>query len=227
MARKPSRPISLSSYRRNELRNLFLVLLFGITSWATAAAQAKPIGQLRQLFDYAQNLPLDIKEIGVENKAGVSVRDISFASPKGGRVTAYLVVPAGKGKFAGVIFMHPRPGSRNTFLNEALSLAKVGAVSLLIDAPFSRSGESKRDFDPTVTRPADDRDIYIQTVIDLRRGVDLLSSRPDVDPKRIGFIDRMAKQATRNRRVELKVKSALPPDAGERFLRSGFISQWH
>ncbi len=64
----------------------------------------------------------------------------------------------------------------------------MGAVSLLIDAPFSRAGESKRDFDPTVTHPEIDRDIYIQTVIDLRRGVDLLLSRRDIDRKRIGFV---------------------------------------
>lgn len=59
---------------------------------------------------------------------------------------------------------------------------------MLIDAPFSRTGESKRDFDSTVTKPEYDRDIYIQTVVDLRRGVDLLLSRSDVDPKRIGFL---------------------------------------
>jgi len=56
----------------------------------------------------------------------------------------------------------------------------MGAVSLLIDAPFWRAGESKRDFDPTVTHPEIDRDIYIQTVIDLRRGVDVLLSRRDL-----------------------------------------------
>ena len=153
-----------------------------------AISQTRPINKLRQMFDYQQNAPLDVKENGVEEKTGVSIHDISYASPKGGRVTAYLVVPLRKGKFAGVIFMHPRPGSRNTFLDEALTLARAGVVSLLIDAPFSRTGESKREFDPTVTKPKDDRDIYIQTVVDLRRGVDLLSSRSDVDRKRIGFV---------------------------------------
>lgn len=170
------------------MRKTFVALALVITSWGIAFAQAKPIGELRQMFDYERSLPLDVKEVGVEDKGGVSVRDISYASPKGGRVTAYLVVPASKGKFAGLIFMHGRPGSRNAFLNEALSLAKAGAVSLLIDAPFSRPGESRRDFDTTVTKPADDRDIYIQTVVDLRRGVDLLLSRSDVDGKRLGFI---------------------------------------
>ena len=170
------------------MRNLLVALVLVISSFGITFAQVKPIGELRQMFGYEQTLPLDVKVGGVDDKSGLSIQDISYASPKGGRVTAYLVVPPGKGKFAGVIFMHARPGGRNTFLNEALSLAKAGAVSLLIDAPFSRSGESKRDFDPTVTKAREDREIYIQTVIDLRRGVDLFLSRSEIDPKRIGFI---------------------------------------
>jgi dienelactone hydrolase len=170
------------------VRNLLVALVLAISSLGIAFAQVKPIGELRQMFGYEQTLPLDLKVGGVDDKNGISVQDISYASPKGGRVTAYLVVPPGKSKFAGVILMHARPGSRNTFLNEAMSLAKAGAVSLLIDAPFSRSGESKRDFDPTVTKAKDDREVYIQTIVDLRRGVDLLLSRSDIDPKRIGFI---------------------------------------
>lgn len=171
------------------MRNLFAGLILITALCGIAFAQVKPIGELRQMFDYDHSAPLDMKEIGVEARNGASIHDISYASPKGGRVTAYLVVPSDKKKkFAGIIFMHGKPGSRKTFLDEALQLAKSGAVSLLIDAPFSRVGESKRDFDPTVTKPENDRDIYIQTVVDLRRGLDLLLSRPDVDPKRIGFI---------------------------------------
>lgn len=171
------------------MRNFILALVFlVIASCEIAFSQAKPIDDLRQMFDYRQNAPLDVKENGVEDKNGVRIHDISYASPKGGRVSAYLVVPSGKGKFAGGIFMHSRPGSRNTFLDEALTLARAGLMSLLIDASFSRTGESKREFDPTVTKPNDDRDIYIQTVVDLRRGVDLLLSRSDVDQKRIGFV---------------------------------------
>jgi cephalosporin-C deacetylase-like acetyl esterase len=154
----------------------------------TVAAQSEDFSKLRRMFDYDRNIRLYIREIGVENKEGFQVHDISYASPKGGRVTAYLVLPSGKGKFAGVIFMHMRPGSRSIFLDEALLYARMGAVSLLIGAPFSRVGESKRDFDPTVTHPEMDRDIYVQTVVDLRRGVDLLLSRRDVDRKRVGFV---------------------------------------
>jgi len=168
---------------------LLIALILGMASCAVGFAQAKAIGELRKMFDYDRSMPLDVKEIGVEVRNSVRIHDISYQSPKGGRVTAYLIVPSGqRRKLAGVIFMHSRPGSRGNFLDEALSLAKAGVVSLLIDAPFSRAGESKREFDPTVTKPEADRDIYIQTVVDLRRGVDVLVSRSDVDPKRIGFV---------------------------------------
>lgn len=171
------------------MRNLFIALVLVISSYGIAFTQIKSINELRQMFAYDRSLPLEVKENGVEDRNGVRVHDISYQSPKGGRVSAYLVVPAEKRrKFAGTIFMHQRPGSRKNFLDEALSLAKVGAISLLIDAPFSRAAESKREFDPAVSKPESDRDIYIQTVIDLRRGVDLLLSRPDIDSKRIGFI---------------------------------------
>jgi cephalosporin-C deacetylase-like acetyl esterase len=163
---------------------LLLIALLG----GTVVTQSEDFSKLRRMSLYDRKMPLDVKETGVENRDGIQVHDISYASPKGGRVTAYLVVPPGKGKLAGIIFMHMRPGSRTIFLDEALSYARVGAVSLLIDAPFSRAGESKRDFDPTVTHPEIDRDIYIQTVVDLSRGVDLLLSRRDIDRKRIGFV---------------------------------------
>jgi cephalosporin-C deacetylase-like acetyl esterase len=171
------------------VKNFVSALIFVvIASSQTVFSQVKPIDELRRMFDYQQNAPLDVKENGVEDKNGVLIHDISYAGPKGGRVTAYLVVPSRKRKLAGIVFMHQRPGSRKVFLDEALQLAKAGAACLLIDAPFARTGESKRDFDPTVTKPDHDRDIYIQTVVDLRRGVDLLLSRSDVDPKRIGFL---------------------------------------
>lgn len=171
------------------MRNLLIALMLGTAPCAAGFAQTKSIGELRRMFDYDRSLPLDVKETGVEGRDGAHVHDISYQSPKGGRVTAYLVVPSARRRnLAGVIFMHSRPGSRKNFLDEALSLAKAGAVSLLIDAPFARAGDSKREFDPTVTNPRADRDIYVQTVVDLRRGVDLLVSRSDVDPQRIGFV---------------------------------------
>src|SRR5262249_4556879 len=47
---------------------------------------------------------------------------------------------------------------------------------------------SQRALDFSFTHPDRDKEIYIQTVMDLRRGLDLLLARPDVDPKRVAYI---------------------------------------
>ncbi|HJX90254.1 MAG TPA: hypothetical protein VJ372_07155 [Pyrinomonadaceae bacterium] len=133
-------------------RAIYLILVIALFG-KTVVAQSEDFSKLRLMFDYDRKIALEVREVGAEDKAGIHVDNISYASPKGGRVSALLVVPSGKGKFAGIIFMHMRPGSRTIFLDEALTYARMGAVSLLIDAPFSRAGESKRDFDPTVTHP--------------------------------------------------------------------------
>jgi dienelactone hydrolase len=146
--------------------------------------------ELVKHYDYDRRAPLDLKETGVvKHKGGVKVHDISYASLKGGRVPAYLVVPGGKGPFAGIVFAHwAMKGSpmrnRTEFLDEAVVLARAGVVSLLADAPFSRPG-----FKPT-TQPFDPRDIevYFQQVLDVRRGVDLLLARKDVDATRLGYV---------------------------------------
>jgi dienelactone hydrolase len=165
---------------------LFLCLLLIALFSEVAFAQIKPFPELARLFDYDRQAPLGVKENGVEDRSGIKIHDITYASPKGGQVSAYLVVPAGKGPFAGLVFMHPDYGTRTAFLAEAVLLAETGAVSLLIDAPFRRPEPSRRNFD--IMKPENNRDLLIQTVIDLRRGVDLLTARPDVDAKRIGFV---------------------------------------
>jgi dienelactone hydrolase len=168
------------------MRHLFLCLLM-ITLFGEAAfAQVKPFPELVRMFDYDRQAPLDLKENSVDDRGGVKVHDITYASPKGGQVSAYLVVPSGRGPFAGLVFMHPDYGTRTAFLAEAVLLAETGAVSLLIDAPFRRPEPSHRTFD--ITKPENNRDVLIQTIIDLRRGVDLLTSRPEVDAKRLGFV---------------------------------------
>jgi dienelactone hydrolase len=116
---------------------------------------------------------------------GATVHDVSYASPKGGRVPGYLVVPPGPGPFAGVVFVHWGQGDRTEFLSEAVGLAKAGVVSLMIDAPYHRP-EAKSY--KSVIEPEKERDEYVQLVVDARRAVDVLASRPHVDKSRLGYV---------------------------------------
>jgi len=147
--------------------------------------QLIPIEDLRPLFDYDSEADLDVEENGVEYRGAVAVYDLSYASPVEGRVTAYLVVPPGEGPFAGIIFAHPGDGSRASFLDEAVALAEMGAVSILVDSPWARPAPWQRELNYV---PENDRDVYTQEIVDLRRAVDLLASRGEVDAERIGFV---------------------------------------
>jgi len=161
-----------------------VVVVIGIMVWAQSPSPG-PAPNAAEVFAYDAKAPLDFQEKAVEDVHGVKVHDISYASPRGGRVPAYLVVPPGKGPFAALIFIHWGQADRTEFLSEAVMLAQAGAESLLIDAPYNRPGAPNVD---TFTHPEVERDGYIQLVVDVRHGVDLLLSRPEVDGKRIGYV---------------------------------------
>jgi dienelactone hydrolase len=142
----------------------------------------------RKLFDYDAKAPLEIQEAGTEKRGEVRIVDLSYASPKGGRVPAYLVLPPGEGRHPAVLFLHPGQGSRATFVDEAVELARDrGFVSLTISAPFLRP-ENKGARKGNPWNPEVSRAEQIQTIVDLRRGLDLLVSRPEVDPKRLAYV---------------------------------------
>jgi dienelactone hydrolase len=140
-------------------------------------------------FDYDQKAPLDIQESGVEHRGEVVIHDIYYASPKGGRVPAYLVVPAGKGPFAAVLWGHwywrnSDFFNRREFLEEAVALAHAGVVSLLTTGPGARPGHVQ---DKTPLNEQQITDL-IQAVVDMRRGTDLLLARKDVDASRLAYV---------------------------------------
>jgi dienelactone hydrolase len=136
------------------------------------------------LFDYNQSAPLDVDVVAEQKRGAVTLQDIAYASPKFGKVTAYLVVPPGSGPFAGLLFVHWGQGNREEFVDEAVALAELGVVSLSMDAPHARPHRWRpQDQTPEAALAAD-----IQLLVDMRRGLDLLLARPDVDPQRIGYV---------------------------------------
>ena len=135
------------------------------------------------LFDYEAESPVAITEESVQQEEGYTVHDISYPSPKAGDVPAYLVVPEGPGPFAGILLMHGSSGSRESMLPLAIDLVRTGAVVLTISAPSARiPGRDWITFTPL------DREEQIQLIVDLRRGVDLLTTHEKVDLSRIGYI---------------------------------------
>ena len=142
-------------------------------------------------FDYDRNAPLNVREEKTEQREGAMVIELSYDSPRGGRVPATLVIPPGEGPFPGILFGHwmmPKSpvANRKEFLDEALLFARAGAISLLTDAPLVRPGfvRDSQGLRGLVQNAEASR----QQVIDLRRGLDLLSARKEIDPARLAYV---------------------------------------
>jgi dienelactone hydrolase len=139
-------------------------------------------------FNYDPSVPFDTKIISQTEQQGVTVTELSYAAHDpsfstnfGGRTVAILVSPKGSGPFAGIVYMHWLGTSgRHEYLNEAVTMAQHGAISLLPMGFFPWSSA------PTGTQ--DDRALYIGQVIELRRAFDFLLAQPGVDPHRLGYV---------------------------------------
>jgi hypothetical protein len=116
-------------FRRSLIASLLLVLLRSGFAQDSFTLDAKH-------FDYDSDARLYVKELSAKSHDGVSIHRITYASLKGGRDSASLIVPQGKGKFAVILWGHwmmPHSPVANwqEFLEEAIALTPAGVVSLL------------------------------------------------------------------------------------------------
>lgn len=140
---------------------------------------------MRGAFRYDDRAAPAVRVAGTEARNGVTVHDIEYAGLDGQPVQAYLVLPPGDpGRVPAVVYAHPAPGNRTTYLDEAVVLAARGVASLLLEAPWSRESF----WTPLFRDAAADREVYRQVVIEMRRAVDVLAARPEVDAGRIGYV---------------------------------------
>lgn len=161
-------------------RLLFPSAVLCLLSFASAAEPAADI------FAYDRAAPLNVQELGRETRGGAVVRDLTF-TPAGTPVKAYLVSPAAApGPHAAILYVHwfgdPATTNRTQFLNEAVTLAERGVVSLLVDTMWSLAGWWKS------RTPGTDFAGGVQQVIELRRALDLLLAQPGVDPARTAMV---------------------------------------
>jgi pimeloyl-ACP methyl ester carboxylesterase len=147
--------------------------------------------KLEAMFAYDDAAPLDFHSEDSETTSAPHVTRVSYSGARG-PVSATLVTPRGTpgrtAKYPAIIFAHDY-GKKDEFLSEAMLLAQATpqALSLLVDAPAERPVGWRRNFNSLMEND-NDRDIHIQAVIDIRRGLDLLAARADVDPARIAYV---------------------------------------
>jgi dienelactone hydrolase len=168
------------------MRRILFVTAFRFAMFTAASAQLPQAADT--LFRYDRSLKLEARDSLIEATRQFKVYEISYRSPRIGRVTGYLVTPAKKGRYAGILFGHWGEGNSTEFLSEAKLCAEAGAVSLMIDYPWVRSAPYRILRQMGFGEPEKDLMVFTQAVVDLRRGFDLLLSRTDVDAGRIAYV---------------------------------------
>jgi uncharacterized protein len=133
------------------------------------------------LFDYDADAPLELERGMPARQGEIQTEEVSYASPAGGTVTALLLSPTASGEHGGLLMLHGAGGSHSDMVGEAQGYARLGVITLLIDAPFARRPGYWIRFTEK------DRDEQIQLMQDLMRGVDVLIAA-GADPDRIGFV---------------------------------------
>ncbi len=158
------------------LQSILIGAVLALPLWAQSPDQP---------FSYDRHGDLGVTWRDTVSAGPIGIVDLSYRSPKGGSVPAYLYVPAGPGPHAGIVLMHGMPGSRENGRSAAIDFARRGAVVVAISAPFARPGGPRNN---PVLFTVQDSVEQVQLIVDLQRAVDLLLQRKDVDPERLAYV---------------------------------------
>ena len=142
-------------------------------------------------YDYDRDLPLKDSVYLLDNENGLLSYYTVFRSVHDRKVTGILSIPEAKVKpLPVVILLHGVGDSKQVdYIEAGLEyLTNAGYAVMRID--ISNHGDRKvddYDFSFTDGYRFWTRDIITQTVFDLRRTIDFLATRPEIDADRIGF----------------------------------------
>jgi dienelactone hydrolase len=147
---------------------------------------SQPTGKPASPFAYDASKPLAVRDSGrVNRNYPVAVRDISYVSG-GRRIEGFLAVPPRGPRRPAVVYLHGSGGDRRQLLVHAVWLAGRGAVTLAITAPSSTASVDMGLAPAAILRRQ--RDLAVADVVAVRRAVDVLRARRDVDGSRLGFV---------------------------------------
>ncbi|RLF06220.1 MAG: hypothetical protein DRK00_02255 [Thermoprotei archaeon] len=161
--------------------------LIGLLAGVLLSAAGEPDEELVKYYEYDKSEPLnpEITKVGEEDT--FTVYKVYYDSVNHVRVPALLIVPKiGKPPYPCIIFLHGYGGSKEDAILLARVAAPRGYAIFSIDAVYH--GERRVPGKELYSRDLEDsRRGIIQTVIDLRRGVDLLETLDFIDSNRIGY----------------------------------------
>jgi dienelactone hydrolase len=185
---------------------LFALCLLPVLRTDAAAQSAQPplsegaasVESLRlSYYDYDPALPLqpELKGMPEKNERQAALRTryrLTYDSAHDQRVTAILSIPKRfSPPYPAVVLLHGSGGHKDTdYVRIAADMfATLGYAALSIDGQYrGERARPGRSGDIHLINSSTNRDAWVQTVIDLRRAVDYLHSRDDIQKSKIGFL---------------------------------------
>ncbi len=187
-----------------------LIMLISCATFADAQAHQESFlepldddayGAVLQFFQYDPSLPLqaEIVEQYDDSPEGFIREKIVFTSPSGDRVPSLLLLPVRVTRPYPIVFVMPGGNGRKEDIVDHESkyraytdaLIERGVAVFSLDAAFHNERQSRRGFRESLMRHGlvnRWRDLVVDTVVDYRRAIDYLESRPELDTSRIGSV---------------------------------------
>jgi cephalosporin-C deacetylase-like acetyl esterase len=153
---------------------------------AGCGSDEKPNVPSQFAYDDSQALAVESTSTAL-GADGVKVEDVSFDGPGDTRLTGYLVTPSrSSARHPAVIYGHGAGGDRQELVDEAMNMAREGAVTLTLDMIYSPARAAPLPEGMAGAR--ENSRLEAECVQEVRRAVDLLQSLESVDGDQIGYV---------------------------------------
>lgn len=165
-------------------------LLVLVSAPLHASPPAAPTVLAGVAYDPAAPLNAVVKALGNQSAGAARTFSVRYGGARNERVPGLLMLPTAGSAAppACVLLVHGIGGSKGDLLLASVALARRGYASLAVD--IAGHGERPRIGGKAVADLSlhEMRRLGAQTIVDLRRAVDFLQTRPEVDASRIGLV---------------------------------------
>lgn len=167
------------------LKVLVIVALYSSAIYMISGASC--LEDYSNLYSYDKSMPLNTVEKLLREGDNYVIYKVYFDSVNRERVPALLILPKAEDKLPCIVFLHGYGGEKEDILPLTDLAVSEGYALIAIDAKYH--GERKEEGKALYSTDIEDSvKSIIQTVIDLRKAVDYIETRSEVDPSKIGYV---------------------------------------